>query len=207
MTSKNWSRRSVLACVVISLAASSLWAQTPAIALIDGSDAAQWEAWAKDTGWRVITAPPANNPDARIQALAAVVRDAIRTNGVDSARVYLAGRGAASAALFYAIARVPDLWAAAIAIEGSLQPAIDTNRIFTANFTLVPVLWTSSVDSDEALAAKLKEAGLNLEWRPAKNTSPAAILEWLKPHRRDPFPAEIDCETNSPTFASCYWIQ
>ena len=64
-----------------------------------------------------------------LQALAAAVRDAIRTNSVDSARVYLAGRGAASAALFYAIARVPDLWAAGIAIERKRQktkPTIQT---------------------------------------------------------------------------------
>jgi hypothetical protein len=26
-------------------------------------------------------------------------------------------------------------------------------------------------------------------------------------HRRDDVPVEIDCETNSPTFAHCYWIQ
>ena len=26
-------------------------------------------------------------------------------------------------------------------------------------------------------------------------------------HKQEPFPAEIDCETNSPVFAHCYWIQ
>ena len=47
MTSKDWSRRSVLACGVISLLASGAAAQSPAIALLDTADAAQWEAWAK----------------------------------------------------------------------------------------------------------------------------------------------------------------
>jgi hypothetical protein len=186
---------------------SSAAAQSPAIALIDPADAAQWEAWAKDAGWRVITGAQANNADTRIQNLASAVRDAVRSGSVDAARVYLAGRGPAAAAVFYSISRVPDLWAAGIVIDGSPQAAIDTNRIFSANFKLVPVLWVSETDADEAAALKLKSAGLNLEWRPAKSVNNAAISEWLKQHRRDEFPAEIDCETNSPSFASCYWIQ
>jgi hypothetical protein len=135
------------------------------------------------------------------------VRDAIRNNAVDPSRVYLAGRGPAAAAVFYMISRVPDLFAAGIAIDGSPQPALDTNRIYTANFERAPVLWVSNDPSDEALAGKLKAAGLNLEWRAAKSVTNAAILEWLGGHKRDEFPTEIDCETNSPTFASCYWIQ
>src|SRR5439155_19901484 len=108
----------------------------------------QWEAWAKEAGWRVmIVGAPANTPDTRIQALARAVRDAIGSGDVDPAHVYLAGRGPAAAAVFYSISRVPDLWAAAIAIDGSPQPAIDTNRIFAANFKNVPVLWVSGVDS------------------------------------------------------------
>ena len=128
-------------------------------------------------------------------------------DGVDPARVYLAGRGAAAAGVFYTISRMPDLWAAAIAIDGSPQPAIDTDRIFAANFTNVPVLWASKGDGDQALAAKLKSAGLNIEWRAAAGLSPAASSSGSASHKRDPFPAEIDCETNSPQFASCYWIQ
>jgi hypothetical protein len=34
-----------------------------------------------------------------------------------------------------------------------------------------------------------------------------AILQWLALHKRDEFPLNIDCETNSPAFANCYWIQ
>src|ERR1051326_504106 len=161
MTSKNWSKRSVLACGIISLLVSSAAAQSPAIALIDPADAAQWEAWAKDAGWRVITGAQANNADTRIQNLASAVRDAVRSGSVDAARVYLAGRGPAAAAVFYSISRVPDLWAAGIVIDGSPQAAIDTNRIFSANFKLVPVLWVSETDADEAAALKLKSAGLN----------------------------------------------
>ena len=60
---------------------------------------------------------------------------------------------------------------------------------------------------DQALAEKLKSAGLNLEWRLAKGVTNGDVFEWLAGHQRDEFPAAIDCETNSPTFARCYWIR
>ena len=214
MTSKSWSAKSALVCVTISLlacapaAAQPAPSKTPAIALIDAADAPQWQTWAKDIGWQVLA--PATTPgnfDQRVLALASTVRDAIQTSNVDPARVYIAGRAEAAAAVLYTISRVPDLWAAGLALGGSPQPAIDTNRIFTANFTNVPVLWASAGADDEALAAKLKKAGLNIEWRSANGFTNAAVLEWLAQHHRDDFPAEIDCETNSPNFAHCYWIE
>ncbi len=183
-------------------------AKAPGIALIDPADAPQWQSWVKDHGWQVLTAPASSNAiDPRVQALAAAVQDAIQKGTVDPAHIYLAGRGEATAAVFYAISRVPDLWAAAITVNGSPQPAVDSDRLFTANFTLVPVLWVSAGPDDQALAAKLKTQGLNIEWRAAGGTTNGAIFDWLSKHRRDEFPNEIDCETNSPTFASCYWIQ
>ena len=207
MRSKSWLNASAAACGIISLLATGgAAAQTPAIALADPADAAQWQAWTKELGWRIVTAAAAENPDARVLALAAAVRSAIR-DGADPARIYLAGRGAASAAVFYTISRTPDLYAAAIAIEGSPQPAIDTGRVYAANFRNAPVLWASHNPADEGLASKLKTAGLNVEWRASAGLSPAAVFEWLGRHKRDPFPAEIDCETNSPQLAQCYWIQ
>jgi hypothetical protein len=211
MRLKSWPSASVAACGIISLCGICLnvgaaAAQTPAIAVVDPGDAPQWQTWAKDIGWRVIAPAPADGSDARVLALAAAVREAIR-GGADPARIYLAGRGGASAAVFYTISRIPDLWAAGIAVEGSPQPAIETGRIYAANFRNVPVLWTSQGAGDEALASKLKSDGLNLQWRTSSGLSPAAVFEWLGGHRRDPFPAEIDCETNSPQFARCYWIE
>ena len=100
------------------------------------------------------------------------------------------------------------MWAAAIAIEGSPEAAIDTDRIFSSNFLHVPVLWVGNGPDDQALAAKLKGGGLNLEWRAAdKSFTDAALLAWLGEHKREEFPTEIDCETNSPAFAGCYWIR
>jgi dienelactone hydrolase len=215
MKSRSWSRKSVLACGIISLlargaaAAQATPAKSPAIALVDGADAAQWRTWTKDLGWQVI-APAADaanaNIDVRMQALVSAVEAAIRNADVDPARVYLAGRGSAAAAVFYAISRVPDLWAAGIVLGGSPKPAVDTNRLFTANFTNAPVLWVGE-SGDQALAEKLKSAGLNLEWRLASGITNGDVFQWLAGHQRDEFPAAIDCETNSPAFARCYWIR
>ena len=70
MISKNWSRRSVLACGISLLACalapaqtSSTQAKTPAIALIDAADAAQWQTWTKSVGWQVITAAGASDKE------------------------------------------------------------------------------------------------------------------------------------------------
>jgi hypothetical protein len=207
MTSRSWPSAFAAVCGI----SSALWcgaaaAATPAIALLDPADAPQWQSWTREAGWRVITAAAAENADARALALAEAVRAAVQ-DGVDPARVYLAGRGAAAAGVFYTISRTPDVFAAGVAIEGGPQPAIESGRLYTANFRNAPVLWTTQTATDQALASRLKEAGLNVEWRSSAGLTPAAIFDWLSARRRDPFPAEIDCETNSPQFAHCYWIQ
>jgi predicted esterase len=184
-------------------------AKAPAVALLDAGDAAQWREWTRDLGWQVIAAAgaPGADIDARVRALAAAVESAIQSGSVDPARVYIAGRGDAVAAVFYAISRVPDLWAAGATLGGSPKAALDSSRIFAANFTLVPVLWISG-DESGPMVEKLTAARLNLEWQPASGgANAAAIVQWLARHRRDAFPLSIDCETNSPTFARCYWIQ
>src|ERR1039457_6273632 len=127
MISKNWSRRSVLVCGISLLACALAPAQTspaqtrtPAIALIDAADAAQWQTWTKSVGWQVITAAGASDTDidARARALAAAVAEAVKNGSVDPTRVYLAGRNEAAAAVFYTIARIPDRWAAGVALGG-----------------------------------------------------------------------------------------
>ena len=142
MISRSWPNGFARACVTTSLLARVLAAQPavqrpPAIALVDGADAVQWQTWTHDLGWRVIAPEAATNAsiDQRVLALAAQVEAAIKSGAVDPARVYIAGRGDAAAMVFYAISRVPDLWAAGAAVGGSPKPAIDTSRIFAANFT------------------------------------------------------------------------
>jgi len=180
-----------------------------AIALVDAADAVQWQKWVQETGWKVIApqGTPSNNSDQRVLALAAQVEAEIKAGSVDPARIYLAGRGDAAAMVFFTISRVPDLWAAGAAIGGSPKPAIDSGRIFAANFTNVPVLWVSS-EEDRPLAERLKAANLNLEWQSAaQGGSATAVIQWLGRHQRPAFPPDVDCETNSPQFARCYWVQ
>jgi hypothetical protein len=219
MISKNWSRRSAVVCATSILAGGLAWAQpahpaqpnkpAPTIALVDATDAAQWQSLTAPGGWQIVSAPlePDANIDKRVQALALKVEEAVKAGTADPSRIYVAGRGDAAALVFYAIARIPDRWAAGIALGGSPKNAIDTNRVFAVNFTHTPVLWASSGANDADYAARLKYAGLNIEWRSSSGLTNEAILKWLSAHVRDEFPLTVDCETNSPTFASCYWVQ
>jgi predicted esterase len=212
MRSRSWLRKFALACAISAAATRAQTpvpasAPAPAIALIDAADAPQWEPLVKQTGWQLLTPAAATNIDQRVQALASTVRDALAKHSVDPTRIYLAGRGEASAAVFYTISRVPDLWAAGVALGGSPAPAIDSDRIYAANFKNVPVLWIGAADADKAAAEKWKAAGLPLEFQAAAGYNNAAMFEWLAKHRRADPVLEIDCETNSPSFASCYWIQ
>jgi hypothetical protein len=230
---RSWRTKSGRACVTSEWRArkgrllASLWAGLilfaamrapafaagkPAIVLIDPEDRAQWQTWVSampaDSGWQVVA--PAVSPDtpidARVEAIEVAAREAAK-NGADPLQLYLAGRSEAAAAVFYTISRVPDLWAAGVAVGSSPQIAIDTGRIYGANFTLVPVLWIGSGTGDRELAQRLGEQGLKIEWRSGEKFSVGALLTWLGSHARVEFPASIDCETNSPTFASCYWIR
>lgn len=207
---RSWPGKFVFACGTISLLAwKTAAAATPAIALLDAADATQWQAWCKEVGWQTVapTVDPKVNADARVQALTAVIRDAVKNGSVDPARIYLAGRAEAAAGVFFAVSRVPDLWAAAVALGGSPQPAIDSDLFFAANFTNVPVLWISPAAEDQALAGKLQAAGIPIEWRLREQVQMSAVFDWLANRAREPYPPAIDCETNSPTFASCYWIR
>ncbi len=184
--------------------------KSPAVAVLDPSEVEQWQGWTKEVGWKVIApqALPANvNIDARVQAVAKAVGQAVQSDGVDPAHIYVAGRGEAAAAVFYTISRVPDLWAAGIALGGNPMAAVGSDRIYAANFGAAPVLWLSGGSGDAAIAEKLKAAGINMEWRAAAGVTNAAAFGWLMSHTREQFPASIDCETNSPTFGSCYWVQ
>jgi predicted esterase len=193
------------------LLACSAAAQSPkpAIALVDAADATQWRKWTQELGWQLIvpTVPGGANADVRVEAVAAAAQAAIKDGGADRDHIYLAGRSEAAAAVYYAISRVPDLWAAGLALGGSPKPALDTGRIFSANFTDTPVLWISDGAGDAELATQLKSAGLNVEWRSAKSVSIAQLFAALLQHFHTEFPDHADCETNAPKFAHCYWME
>ncbi len=211
---KSWLRKFALACGTISLTGANSFAQTrpagkPAIALLDAGDAPQWQTWVKDLGWPVIAPPAAAQTaiDARIHALEDAVQAAIQNGSADAARIYLAGRGDAGAGVFYTVSRLPDVWAAAVAVGGSPQPAIDGGGLYAANFSHVPVLWAGAGADDRGIAESLQAAGVPLEFRPAEGLTAGAVVEWLAQHHRPPDPEAIDCETSSPEFARCYWIR
>ena len=54
---------------------------------------------------------------------------------------------------------------------------------------------------------RLNTAGINLAWRSSADFTNQAVIDWLSSQVRAEFPLKLDCETNSPTFASCYWVQ
>ncbi len=212
MNSTNWSRRFAIVCVtsaLASLARAQAPKPVPAIALIDAADAPQWQNLTAGSGWQILTAPlePDANIDKRVQALAAKVDEAVKAGTVDASMVYIAGRAESAALVFYTISRIPDRWTAGVALGGSVRTAVDTNRLFAVNFSNVPVLWASSGANDADYAEKLKVDGLNIEWRTATGLTNQAVMQWMASHQRAAYPLAVDCETNSPTFASCYWVQ
>lgn len=210
---KSWLTGFGAVCGTISFFAYAAGAAAPsgkpAIVVVDSGDLAQWQKWAEPVGWQVIapSVPPDTGIDGRVQAVEMAALEAVEQGAADRSHVYLVGRGDAAAAVFYTISRDPDLWAAAIAVGGSPQAAIDTGRLYTANFTNVPLLWIRSNPQDQQLAAKLAEMGLNLEQRSGEKLSLANVFDWLRSHTRQEFPETIDCETASTTFSRCYWIR
>jgi hypothetical protein len=177
--------------------------------LPDAGDVEQWQILVKALDWLVIAPAVDSKADAdtRVRTLTDAVAEAIQKSNADPSHIYLAARGDAAAMVFYAISRVPDLWAAGVALGGTPAPAIDSNRLYAANFSNVPVLWVSAIPESEAYAAKLKAEGLNVEWRSATGLTNGIVLDWMTRHVRDEFPASIDCETDTPSLGRCYWIQ
>jgi hypothetical protein len=147
---------------------------------------------AAQAGWSVLPVAEAAPNDATAKAVRAAVKQG---------PACLAGAGPSSAAVFYLASRVPDLWAAALAVEGSPKAAIDTGRIFSANTQLVPLLWVTSAKETPA------PPGYNLERRSPAEVTVGQALAWLAAHRRDEFPAKVDCETGNPELARCYWVE
>jgi predicted esterase len=175
--------------------------------VVPNGDSKQWQAIAGQLEWRLET-PPVTNiaTDQGIRDFEQAVTAALHVEGVDPTRAYLVGTAAEAAATFYIASRWPEPWAAAVVLGGTPKPAIDTNRLFGVNTSLVPVLWITGKNAEAAeLIGKLKAAGYNLEAR--ESATPQEIFGWLAGHHSDAVPAEVDCETDSPTMGQCYWIQ
>ena len=182
--------------------------KSPLLVLL-GGDTKTWQAACAERGWQFLepSGEGGKTTDQRIKAISGEIEDAQKRSAVDPNRVYLAAQGGAVSTLFYVAARMPDLWAAAVALGGSPRAAIDSNRLFAGNTRNLPVLWLFSSKDEEPLGKKLQTAGYNLEWRELAAARSAEIFEWLGSHARDPFPTTADCETGSPLFTHCYWLE
>lgn len=171
-----------------------------------------WRTAAGSRGWQVI-APygrSASFGDGAVGMLDAVVRDVRGRFEVDSARIYLAAREAASPLAFYIASRAPHLIAGAVAMGGSPRDAIETNRLFGGNTALAPVLWV--VEPGGQAAAEpwrraMLDAGYNVVMRSSQGSTEEAALEWLGNLRLHQYPSKVDCETGNLAFGSCYWIR
>ena len=133
-----------------------------------GGDTKTWQTWCHERGWQFLEPwgqSTEKNFDLRVKELATKVEDARKRLPVDENRVYLAGQGDAASAVFYVATRIPDVWAAAVAAGGTPRAAIDSNRVYAANTTNLPVLWLFADKKEGALGQKLKSAGYNLEWQ------------------------------------------
>jgi hypothetical protein len=167
---------------------------------------AQWQPLAAAAHWSLAIPLIAGVFDPAVQAAEAVLSDAKkRLPGVDEDRVYLVGQGASTPEVFYTLSRAPDLWAAALAVQGSAGAAINSFRLFGANTSNTPLLWIAKPAEVDLYRQKLAAAGFAFETQQEANVQ--QVFEWLARHQRAPFPLTVDCETGSPAFSRCYWIE
>jgi hypothetical protein len=176
-----------------------------------------FERWSSATNalkWRLLVPsfgedlPPWS--DFAAKALDLMVADSASRAPLDRTSIYLAGEGSGGSEVFFQLSRVPDLWAAALAVNGSPQFAIESNRFFTANAAATPVLWIVPEKEQpalEPLRARLTDAGCHVELRSATGATTSQAFAWLAGHHRELAPQKIDCETGNLAFARCGWIE
>ncbi|HTM48491.1 MAG TPA: hypothetical protein VL285_07420 [Bryobacteraceae bacterium] len=167
---------------------------------------AQWQPLAGSRGWNCIVPVVAGVGDGEVRALELIVADAKKKlPKMDDTRTYVAGQGASAAEAFYILSRAPDLFSAGLAIQGSPGPAIQSFKVYGENTQGAPLLWVAPGGELDVFRAKLTAAEYHFETRDDANS--AAALDWLAKHQRPQFPTTVDCETGSPAFARCYWIE
>src|SRR5215472_3104243 len=141
----------------------------------------QWQPIAASAGWSLVVPQAAGISDPVVKAFEAVLTDAKkRIPGVDETRVYLIGQSASTPEVFYTVSHAPDLWAAALAIQGSPGAAIQSFRLFGANTHEVPTLWIAPAAEVDLYSHKLEAAGFRYETRPEANVQ--QVFEWLAKH-------------------------
>ena len=157
-----------------------------------------WEGWkaiAETQGWQWAAFEKGLCTDSGVKELEAFIG---ARQDVDADRVYLAARGDAAPCVFYAVSRIPHLWAAAVAVEGNPRRAIETNRLFSANLQMTPVLWIIQPDPERRRIPGIAETS---------DASAENLVRFLSKFRRVRFPLKVDYETGSLNFLRCYWLE
>lgn len=174
---------------------------------------AQWEEAAREQGWNLVLPWSAGaysfTSDAGMHALDAILDDFSAHGKIDHESIYLAGHGDGAPAVFYALSRRPERWAAGLAIGGDVGRAIDTNRLFAGNAAAIPILWVYEEERRELLQqsiGRLQSAGFDLTLLAANEYSVKDSIAWLKPHRAGTLPIRLDYETGSPDFTRDFWV-
>lgn len=175
----------------------------------------QWQDRVANRSWLVVVPwgefqAPGFWGDLITRLAGTLVDDLARRLPADRGRLYLVGEGALASHVFYLASRAPHLLAAGLAIGGDPKRAIDSNRLFGANTTLCPVLWLLEPSASPVLERydkRLRAAGYRCEARSQQDLPLEKALDWLAAQSRDPFPAEIDCETGNLEFARCHWLE
>src|SRR5262245_15791382 len=97
--------------------------------------------------------------------------------------------------------RAPHLFAAVAAVGRSAKPAIDTNRLYSANLSQVPIHWANGADD----SGRDRLAVARVRFIP--EATGKDVLDFLAGNIRAEPPAKVDCETGNPQFGRCFWIE
>ena len=135
------------------------------------------ERWPVPAEWLKLVPQVDGLTDIGVKAVETMVADAAKRSPIDGSRIYLLGE---AQFVTFAVSRLPDLWAAAASVGGDPNLAVKTNKIFTANSQLVPVLEAKSE----------KEA-----------------VDFLAGKQHPDLPPKVDCETGNQAFSRCYFLQ
>lgn len=171
----------------------------------------EWKSWseiAASRGWHLVMPVTAAGGDGAAKMLDAIVTEVRARHKLSNAPFYLVGAGPLSPMVMYVVCRAPHIFSAALAISGSAKPAVDTDRLFAANTSLVPVGWALTAEEraeQGPVYQKMQTRGFRLEILESPTILQA--LNWLSKHPYTQHPLRVDCETGNPSMARCYWIQ
>jgi hypothetical protein len=166
--------------------------------IVLGPQPGPWMEQAASRGWTAAVPPASIFQNDFVRGVEAEVA---RHDGVDSSRIYLIADGGNAGSAIFIASRIPHLFAAVAAVGGSARPWVETNRLYAANLSQVPILWVNA--EDDPARQRLSSARIRF----AATATPAEVIEFLATHNRAEPPSKVDCETGSPQFARCFWIE